>query len=1553
MKSKFRKILQLVLTLVMVLSFSLCFVACGDDEDETITNTHEYTLHVGETKYLDFFAESKGVQFSLEVSDASIISVEKSTGKIDALAVGSSEIIQTFSNKKTKWAFTVVESNFVPEDNSGDESALGNKELDIGIHSLTTTVGGITKVSSVLKNISANDVSWKIADGGSTIIKITPTKDTCVVEGLSEGSTKLMLSDGIITDVIDVVVKKALDTHEHDSYKDTVVKLNYTSIKSKVGAYATVELVTDLDASSAVWTNSAPSIVSINVETGNKIVYLQSLAIGSSIVKVQIGDYYAECAVIVESDTLTQLATVSLSITDNVLSWNAIPNASGYEYSTDGGYRWDDVEPNGTNACSHVIDPNFPAGKYDFMVRAKGDGITYKSGDSDFKTYITDLYTTFANATNKLSWYVQDGETSYTINVSGTQPFVVNSGDYALNGRIATYTLSELVRNEDIYVSSVQKDGNVVNYIGEDLGLVVIYSGVGNSNPNATFKMDDKVVSVKVNGVEKPFVQEDGKVTLTDYLDIAYGEKIPFVVELADETIESNVVMVPRVLYAGDTNYVSPEATFVNNLNTNYYAKYKDINKVDNKQYELILNDATEFTVTVGDVTITRKADDMLAKPKNIETVYVRIDENTVEKVRLGVATAFIEDGDQLANLTYIAARSGKWSNRTCHVCGHTWRSADDVVVDGVVVCPKEGCATPWDGSKDGRFGRIFSYGSNEVFALNSDIDYFGQKAIYEAEHFGNLSLSSYSSWGFQGVIDGNGYTVYNASDRLFTILSETSTIKNLGVSANVSSSNVLAKFTSNGTIDNCYFDIYVTNQAGSEVNAVADVYVTHTGDKTPKLINSFINVTIDSKCNQHVYAISKNATGADFSQTIIATPLYANDNAMYNPTVGEPLVAPTLVGAVPSQNAIKAFLAQPGINQGAFINDNGVLKFAFTRPEEVSVDLIFAKYNFNEDYDGRVVNTSDLVVAGYENIPASTFDGVTPGTVVPVLLEKSADKIVTANVKVVTGAISTAKELSRMIYLSADTKPGNAAWDGYYVLTSNIDMYGYSMVKNNKPGTLFNSGSWGFRGTLDGAGYTVFNLNDKMFYQLGDWNGTIKNLSLINMTKPLATCLGGVTIDNCYFQFVYDSIYATGNPLQEYNHVIGHCVGDGYPRDVVVRNSVIEVINNTSNKVDIIGKVNPVNAAGYEGRVSTLKYDNVIVVGDSNLVGLGDDTISKTGITQIAPGATYTGNTDGFSDVMWYKGGKFPTFQSFVDMGVVEQTYYYGRYILDRDNQNATKINDQDFVATLPDGATVTISKDVFNIGENGMLASPNSSKWTLKQKASNGRYYTLNVVFVNFAVNDATDLANLALGLNMANWGTGVGAGTLIGINNDIDMAGVTMVQPTGGVGGGSYAGSWGYKGTLLGGGRTISNLNTTIFPYINSAATVKDLTIKITGANGALAYRSSGVQLINVNFEVNAIGLDKVCLVNKTYLSRTVTTLTDCSVVIKNASDSFVCCVDYGPNADYDKGAIILNNVSVKMANGSFRLSSQETTEYDLSGNVNTTIASASLDKRDNLT
>ncbi len=626
-------------------------------------------------------------------------------------------------------------------------------------------------------------------------------------------------------------------------------------------------------------------------------------------------------------------------------------------------------------------------------------------------------------------------------------------------------------------------------------------------------------------------------------------------------------------------------------------------------------------------------------------------------------------------------------------------------------------------------------------------------------------------------------------------------------------------------------------------------------------------------------------------------------------------------------------------------------------------IEKTYALYKLNDDHSDRVENDEEVVLDGFNNItraqileamagdPETADDDIAIGDTIEFVLEDSDTAYVVAKITVITGFINDADDLANMIkfadYMNVSvreyddnqdgevdrTVTNHMEWRAHLVLTANIDLEGRNVAKNTNPGTLANSPAYGFSGVLDGAGYSIINLNNPLFWQLGNWHGTIKNLSLINASAPLANCLGGVTIDNCYFEFVLDSIFTTSQP---YAHLIGHSAGDTYARNITITNTVIKVENNTATKVNVVNSFT---------ETSNVKIENVIVLSNNN-VGFSNNTEFDAGVTMLALDANYAGSTDGFDASIWNLTGKHPIFRSF-SYTVLAQDYGYGRYILDRSGETiATKVNDADFVATVGETETITISKDVFAIGANGMQFSPGGKTWRMLVKGSEGNYYKATIKFVSFAVNDTVDAANIAKGLNQVNWCNGFGSSMIVMFNNDLDMAGVDV--DTSAATTSSYAGSWGFQGQVWGNGRTISNLEDGLFPYINYACRISDLNFVNMKATGALAYKSSGAQLTNVNFDIDAFGMTEICLVNKTTLSRMATTLTDCSITIRNASESFKCYVDYGPNPNYDKGTITLNNVKVTMNAGTFALAKSETTDFDLTGAQQATVVNAVLDK-----
>ena len=145
-----------------------------------------------------------------------------------------------------------------------------------------------------------------------------------------------------------------------------------------------------------------------------------------------------------------------------------------------------------------------------------------------------------------------------------------------------------------------------------------------------------------------------------------------------------------------------------------------------------------------------------------------------------------------------------------------------------------------------------------------------------------------------------------------------------------------------------------------------------------------------------------------------------------------------------------------------------------------------------------------------------------------------SEDTVYTLNYRYVTKAIDDASDLTVFQAVSKgvgdnNKSTGTYAIDGYYVLTKNINASGLTLAH----GKFYNDAAYpngsydgGFKGTLDGQGYTIFDLTTPstgLFSQI--FGGTVKNIGFVNASLGgyYKTLFGqrvyDATIENVYIQ--------------------------------------------------------------------------------------------------------------------------------------------------------------------------------------------------------------------------------------------------------------------------------------------------------------------------------------------------------------------------------------------------------------------------------------------------
>ena len=97
-------------------------------------------------------------------------------------------------------------------------------------------------------------------------------------------------------------------------------------------------------------------------------------------------------------------------------------------------------------------------------------------------------------------------------------------------------------------------------------------------------------------------------------------------------------------------------------------------------------------------------------------------------------------------------------------------------------------------------------------FVLGNDIDMQGEKINTWCGHGAIFEIDNVN-YGFKGIFDGKGHTVYNANSNIFGKVSVDGVIKNLGIyTDNFGDYGALATILS-GTVENCYVRVSMLNQ--------------------------------------------------------------------------------------------------------------------------------------------------------------------------------------------------------------------------------------------------------------------------------------------------------------------------------------------------------------------------------------------------------------------------------------------------------------------------------------------------------------------------------------------------------------------------------------------------------------------------------------------------------------------------------------------------------------------------------------------------------------------
>ena len=159
------------------------------------------------------------------------------------------------------------------------------------------------------------------------------------------------------------------------------------------------------------------------------------------------------------SCTITKLTAPSLAASSDGVGWDAVSNATRYEYSTNGGDSWTNLDTTRSVAYSTF---STTAGEHSILVRAVGNGTTYLTSDnSDEFTYETRAisFSDLSRSSDSLSVFWGTGE-AVIHNETMTVTVTKNGSTYATDeysnypGGYYYYTLPDEVGTYVITVSA-------------------------------------------------------------------------------------------------------------------------------------------------------------------------------------------------------------------------------------------------------------------------------------------------------------------------------------------------------------------------------------------------------------------------------------------------------------------------------------------------------------------------------------------------------------------------------------------------------------------------------------------------------------------------------------------------------------------------------------------------------------------------------------------------------------------------------------------------------------------------------------------------------------------------------------------------------------------------------------------------------------------------------------------------------------------------------------------------------------------------------------------
>ena len=580
----------------------------------------------------------------------------------------------------------------------------------------------------------------------------------------------------------------------------------------------------------------------------------------------------------------------------------------------------------------------------------------------------------------------------------------------------------------------------------------------------------------------------------------------------------------------------------------------------------------------------------------------------------------------------------------------------------------------------------------------------------------------------------------------------------------------------------------------------------------------------------------------------------------------------------------------------------------------------IYELYKFSQDLDSRYINEDDITVevGGEEYViggAAFTELGARPGRILSI----EVDTNVYAHIFVITAKLRTADEVANMFYATSHylfnaengDVPGNVHQHGsydYLMLDADVDMAGKSIVKSMNP---YDSGNsyrlWGFRGTFDGNGHVIYNLNDSMFRKLSS-ESVVKNVSIIAVDGNglLAGEIFG-KIDNVYIK---NTIVKNG----------ANTLSARIDPSAKITNSVF-VVENTGRTDSFYAIAQNATDADFT--------DSFVL---TNVAACFEDGKAPATLPGVyALGAKVEGNFEGFTADFWDLTGDYPTIKLEI-INYAESKFAWGLNVLNATNDG--RIGNQNGLAgTLSTNETFFIPYEFFKLNQNI------GSTYPLIAKTNQDKLYTVYVTIGEASINNANDWENIGYLTGYGPKSNTAGNGYFV-LAADIDVAGVTPKWSS--LSHGYNEASWGFGGTFDGNGHSLINPSDYIFGQLKTGATIKNLTVKDSTCN-YIIWACGALTVENCNFSM--VGSNQTA--SQYIFGCTGSVPVKGNLKVKNC-EFYFGVNNYSPNALAPKFAkydgsitVTLENVTIKTWYSKVQIDRETAMEdYDLPGSLSAT-------------